>query len=75
MKDQPDNLTENMRKPTRSTEASMHTLIQQLNSQKNKFLKGKKEKRVSKHISLEMIHAMKRGGCTATNYEHTTKKK
>jgi hypothetical protein len=75
MKDQPDNLTENMRKPTRSTEACMHTLIQQLNSQKNKFLKGKKEKRVSKHISLEMIHAMKRGGRTATNYEHTTKKK
>jgi len=63
-----------MRKPTRSTEACMHTLIQQLNSQKNKFLKGK-EKRLSKHISLEMIHAMKRGGRTATNYEHTTKKK
>jgi hypothetical protein len=75
MKDQPDNLTENMRKPTRSTEACMHTLIQQLNSEKNKFLKGKKERRVSKHISLEMIHVMKRGGRTATNYEHTTKKK
>jgi hypothetical protein len=44
MKDQPHNLTENMRKPTRSTEACMHTVRQQLNSQKNKFLKGKKEK-------------------------------
>jgi hypothetical protein len=74
MKYHPPNLTESMRKPTRSTEACMHTLIQQLNSQKNKFLKGK-EKRLSKHISLEMIHAMKRGGRTATNYEHTTKKK
>jgi hypothetical protein len=75
MKDPPHNLTENMRKPTRSTEACMHTVRQQLNSQKNKFLKGKKEKRGSKHISLEMIHVMKRGGCTATNYEHPTKKK
>jgi hypothetical protein len=75
MKDQSHNLTENMRKPTRSTEACMHTVRQQLNSQKNKFLKGKNQKRVRKHISLEMIHVMKRGGHTATNYEHTTKKK
>jgi hypothetical protein len=75
MKDQPDNLSEIMRKPTRSTEVCKHTVRQQLNSQKNKFLKGKKEKRVSKHISLEMIRVMERGGRTATNYEHTTKKK
>jgi hypothetical protein len=44
MKDQPPNLTEDMRKPARSTESCMHTVRQQLNSQKNKFLKGKKEK-------------------------------
>jgi hypothetical protein len=75
MKDQPHNLTENMMKPTRSREACMHTVRQQLNSTKKKFLKGKKEKRVSKHISLEMIHVMKRGGCTAISYEHTAKKK
>jgi hypothetical protein len=75
MKDHLHNLTENMRKPTRSTEACMHTVRQQLNSPKKKFPERKEGKRVSKHISLEMIHVMKRGGHTATNYEHTAKKK
>jgi hypothetical protein len=44
MKDQPDNLTENMRKPTRGTEAYMPTVRQQLNSQKKNSCKERRRK-------------------------------